>query len=453
MTRSMSAGGQSAGGQRLAAGLDRHVGHGLVRPGVPAADDADPAADPLVAGVHLGREVVVGDHVARLVAAERDDPRARRGRERQKMSCACLLSGGTHPAPLELDADQRLALADRIPVLHQPLDDLRRPWRGDRVLAAAGPDRAEVGCARPAVCRRTGTCPRPARRSAATPAGGRARGSSGSARCSSIRSRAASSWSGVLRASWTTPGSARRARPVSVPAGGSSISAVTPRSAIVRMHRSQRTGAATWATMRSSHSWPVVTAAPSASDSSVMAGSVTATPAAAARSAATAGRHVPGVECPGHLQRPQPRAGRRVRREGLQVGQRPGRHDLPRPVDVGGRQAVPGDGREHRLLVAAEHRRHPGRLGRRRPPPWPGRAPRPAVLRHPRSARRRAPRRPAPRRCARRPRRSAGRLASHRRPGPLLCQRTRGGQRGRDQQRLRHRGVLDLVGARRWCPT
>ena len=38
---------------------------------------------------------------------------------------------------------------------------------------------------------------------------------------------------------------------------------------MVRMHRSQRTGAATWATMRSSHSLPVVTAAPSASDSEV----------------------------------------------------------------------------------------------------------------------------------------------------------------------------------------
>ena len=58
---------------------------------------------------------------------------------------------------------------------------------------------------------------------------------------------------------------------------------------MVRMHRSQRTGAATWATMRSSHSLPVVTAAPSASDSRVMAGSVTVTSAAASRSAATAG--------------------------------------------------------------------------------------------------------------------------------------------------------------------
>ena len=58
---------------------------------------------------------------------------------------------------------------------------------------------------------------------------------------------------------------------------------------MVRMHRSQRTGAATWAMMRSSHSLPVVTAAPSASDSSVIAGSLTGTLAAASRSAATAG--------------------------------------------------------------------------------------------------------------------------------------------------------------------
>ena len=55
------------------------------------------------------------------------------------------------------------------------------------------------------------------------------------------------------------------------------------------MHRSQRTGAATWATMRSSHSLPVVTAAPSALDSRVMAGSVAVTSAAASRSAAAAG--------------------------------------------------------------------------------------------------------------------------------------------------------------------
>ena len=58
---------------------------------------------------------------------------------------------------------------------------------------------------------------------------------------------------------------------------------------MVRMHRSQRTGAATWATMRSSHSLPVVTAAPSALDSSVITGSATAAPAAASLSASTAG--------------------------------------------------------------------------------------------------------------------------------------------------------------------
>jgi hypothetical protein len=53
-----------------------------------------------------------------------------------------------------------------------------------------------------------------------------------------------------------------------------------------------------------------------------------------------------------------------VGRERCQVGYRPGGHDLARGVDVRRGEAVLGDGREHLALVAAEHGRHPGRLGR-----------------------------------------------------------------------------------------
>ncbi len=57
--------------------------------------------------------------------------------------------------------------------------------------------------------------------------------------------RAARRLSGVLRAASCTPGRARLARPVSVPAGGSSMIALTPRPVIDCMHLSQRTGALT----------------------------------------------------------------------------------------------------------------------------------------------------------------------------------------------------------------
>src|SRR3954451_6272518 len=49
-----------------------------------------------------------------------------------------------HPrGPAGLDPDQRLSLADRIPLLYQPFDDLRGPRRGHRALAAPRDDRAE----------------------------------------------------------------------------------------------------------------------------------------------------------------------------------------------------------------------------------------------------------------------------------------------------------------------
>src|SRR5580704_3819218 len=45
--------------------------------------------------------------------------------------------------PLGLDTDQRLTLADWVAVLHEPLDDLSRPGRGERALPAARDDGTE----------------------------------------------------------------------------------------------------------------------------------------------------------------------------------------------------------------------------------------------------------------------------------------------------------------------
>ena len=56
--------------------------------------------------------------------------------------------------------------------------------------------------------------------------------------------------SGELRLNSSMPLRFRFAMPVSVPAGGSSSSPVTPSSLMVCMHRSQRTGFAIWATTR-----------------------------------------------------------------------------------------------------------------------------------------------------------------------------------------------------------
>ena len=95
--------------------------------------------------------------------------------------------------------------------------------------------------------------------------------------CRAARSRAASRSSGVLSATVSTPGSARLIRPVRVPAGGTSMTPVTPSSPMVRMHRSQRTGLLTWLTMRASTSRPCCTTAPSRLEISRVRGSCTLT--------------------------------------------------------------------------------------------------------------------------------------------------------------------------------
>ena len=100
---------------------------------------------------------------------------------------------------------------------------------------------------------------------------------------------AASRSSGVLSASVRTPLSSRLANPTSVPAGGSSINAVTPSSRRVAWQASQRTGRVTWATSRRSASAPSLTAAPSALDSSVVVGVRGRRTAACSPSACSAG--------------------------------------------------------------------------------------------------------------------------------------------------------------------
>ncbi|EGJ77648.1 putative 3-oxoacyl-ACP synthase II [Streptomyces sp. Tu6071] len=114
-------------------------------------------------------------------------------------------------------------------------------------------------------------------------------GFGGQAECSATSARAASRSSGDFSASVATPGRARLARPVSVPPGQTSIRALAPCSLNVSMHRSQRTGLATWPTSRSSTSPPVATTAPSLFDTYAYAGSDGLSPAAAFASTPTAG--------------------------------------------------------------------------------------------------------------------------------------------------------------------
>src|SRR5690606_25414668 len=107
--------------------------------------------------------------------------------------------------------------------------------------------------------------------------------------CSAMSARARSRSSGDLTASSSTPRSARLARPVRVPAGGSSISAVTPRSASVAVQESHRTGELICDTRRDRYSAPEVTTAPSRLDSSRVRGSAAVIVAASASTRFTAG--------------------------------------------------------------------------------------------------------------------------------------------------------------------
>src|SRR6516162_1802983 len=296
-------GGQAARGQRLPTRCHGHVHDRLVRAGQPPAGDADPAADPLVAGVDGYRKLLVGEHVRRLIPAEREDPRARgpfgqshrwltflltMSSARATPRCGphavsgCSLTSGwpsVTGSPSSTSHSRTTAAKSGVTAFWPrrtsmcPSGAPGGTWAPGAVSCPPPPARNVPACAATS-SRQSGMCP--LSWCSGTP-------------CSASSERAASRSSGVFRATRSTCGRARRARPVSVPPGGSSISALTPRPAIVCMHWSHRTGALTWVTIRSSQSRPDLTTAPSALESSIMAGSFTVTPAAASRSAATAG--------------------------------------------------------------------------------------------------------------------------------------------------------------------
>ena len=189
-------------------------------------------------------------------------------------------------------------------------------------------------------------------------------GLSGVPACRRMRSRAASRSAGVLTATVSTPGSVRRARPVSTPPGATSSRPVTPSSRSVAWHRSQRTGFATCATISSSARAPDGVTVPSelvSSGHERLAG-----PHVVGRGAqlGDGGCHVLGVERAGDLQRDHARLGRRGRGERGERVERAGRDHLPAAVDVRGHEPVLREQREDLVGVAAEDGAHAG--GRRR---------------------------------------------------------------------------------------
>ncbi len=166
--------------------------------------------------------------------------------------------------------------------------------------------------------------------------------------------------SGVFRVTISVPLSSRLISPASVPAGASSMTPVTPRSASVRMHRSQRTGAVTWATSRSRIVTPSLMLAPSALDSRILFGAPGVMPPATAPRALYAGA-MNGVERAGHLQGDDA-ALAEARRRGGQFVERAGRDDLAGSVAVGRVEAGAADGRDYPVRVTAQHRAHAGQL-------------------------------------------------------------------------------------------
>ena len=120
------------------------------------------------------------------------------------------------------------------------------------------------------------------------------------------------------------------------------------------MHRSQRTGAATWSTSRPTNSGPWCDRRCRRRST---AGGCRARTSAGRRPAAAAARPpgpCGGVERAGHRQRPEPRAFGRVGGEGGELLGGAGRDDLAGRVDVGGGEAEFGQLGQHRVGVAAE---------------------------------------------------------------------------------------------------
>ncbi len=151
-----------------------------------------------------------------------------------------------------------------------------------------------------------------------------------------------------------------------MPAGGSSITAVTPSSFSAAMHASQRTGRVTCATSRLSASAPVPTVVPSALDSSGSTGSAVATPSAWLRIASSAGAMKRVWNAPATGSGITRAFVRRLRGQLLQRGDRTGGDDLARAVAVGGIEPEPLEHGEHVVGIAAEHGAHAGGFQRAR---------------------------------------------------------------------------------------
>ena len=173
-----------------------------------------------------------------------------------------------------MESDDRLTGRHRVAVLDEPLDDGAAVRSGDREVVPQALDvaddrarRKEAPAGWSGARLKTPFIGATSNRQVGLPSSGPP------SPCFSTNARASSSWSGVFSANVSTPGIARRAIPVSVPAGGISSMPVTPRSCIVRMQRSQRTGELTWVTMRSSTSRPLWTMCPSRFESSRVRGS------------------------------------------------------------------------------------------------------------------------------------------------------------------------------------
>ena len=181
--------------------------------------------------------------------------------------------------------------------------------------------------------------------------------------CRAMKSSASSVWSGVFSANSSTPLRLRLAIPVSVPAGGSSSRPVTPRSAIAAMHRSQRTGEATWPTRRRRTSRPSWTTCPSRFDNSRVRGSWVEIARERWASRSTAGSMWTVWKAPATLSGIEPRPGRRVLGEGGELLDRPRGDDLAGAVVVGGGEALRLEGGGDLVRLAADDRGHRGRTG------------------------------------------------------------------------------------------
>src|SRR5215207_1341411 len=242
---------------RLAGGRAAHVDDALVGAGPAPALDAGALADPLVGGVDALTDLGVGDDARRAVAADAEDARVGRALRRgESHQCIASLPSGcsrTRGCPGDTGSPSSTSHSTTVPPCGATTGlsscrDTSVPMAvpGSSTVPSGRSTRRMVPLAGATSIRQVGepSC------GAALP-------------WRAARSRAASRSSGVFRATVSTSGSDRLTRPVRVPAGGTSISAVTPSSPIVCMHRSQRTGLLTWLTIRESTSRPWAMTAPS----------------------------------------------------------------------------------------------------------------------------------------------------------------------------------------------